>query len=136
MSAWPIIALTSDSGNACTASVPNVWRRSWKTIGSRLGAQPAESGSFERRIEALSHGVVVERHVVTRREHEVVGAGVAVAAAQPVENAGDLAAHRHAADPLRFGRAERGARVTAAHVNEPLREVNVGPAQRPQLAHP
>jgi hypothetical protein len=78
---------------------------------------------------------VVKGQVVAERGDEVVRPCALIAAAEAVEDACDRIAHRHAADALRLGRAERAAGEAAPHEDHALGEVDVRPAQRAQLAH-
>ena len=128
-------ALTSDSGNAWTASVPNVWRRSSKVAGSdfaRIAPRPARSSE----VEALAQRRAVEVTAELAREHEVVRAGEQLAPAESVERLHRLVDQRHRADVPGLRRSLLAERVAATHVHEALGEVDVSPAQREQFAKP
>src|SRR5690242_2579679 len=120
MFAWPMYALTSVSGNACTASVPKTCLRSCQ----RSCRSPA---AFLNGVVALAELVAVDVLADVVDEHEVVRAGEAVAAGEVVERAGGLVDQRHAADAVRLRPVLTAGDVAPAHVNDALREVDVTP---------
>ena len=81
-SAWPIqVWMLTTSMPFAAQSVPNVWRRSWKTMGSVFSRSPSEAGRLERGVEGISHRVVAQVAADSGAEDEVIRAGEVLASA-------------------------------------------------------